>query len=139
MTDTQTGLIWLKNPGCFPAMDFAAANNAAASLHSGQCGLTDGSAAGSWRLPTQNEWAAILKATCYGPGIATIPERTGVGCFDTSVADPWADGVQVNIYWSSAAYADVFGAAWFATLYWGYVDYTGKINTFLVWPVRGGQ
>ena len=44
VTDTQTGLIWLKNVACYTtAMDFATANHTAASLQDGQCGLTDGS------------------------------------------------------------------------------------------------
>jgi hypothetical protein len=37
-----------------------AANNSAAALTDGQCGLTDGSAAGDWRLQTKAEWEGIL-------------------------------------------------------------------------------
>jgi hypothetical protein len=138
VTDTQTGLILLKNPGCFPLMDYASANNAAASLHSGQCGLTDGSAAGNWRLPTQSEWGAILMARCYAPGMSTLADRTGFGCFDTTPAGQWATGVQLYGYWSSTTSGDSLGAAWFASFIYGYLDYTGKSNLFYVWPVRGG-
>ena len=139
VTDTQTGLIWLKNPGCFPPMDYASANNAAASLHGGQCGLTDGSVAGSWRLPTQWEWAGILKASCYAPGSPTLPDSTGFGCFDTSPLGQWATGVQAQRYWSSITAADSFGAAYFASLEWGFIDYVARTNAYLVWPVRGGN
>jgi hypothetical protein len=138
VTDTQTGLIWLKNLSCFSSMDYATANNEAAKLHSGQCGLTDGSVAGNWRLPTRNEWAALLKASCYAPGLPTLPDKTGFGCYDTSPANQWATGVQSNIYWSSTTSADSL-AGWFASLSDGYVDYVAKINGYLVWPVRGGQ
>jgi hypothetical protein len=139
VTDTQTGLIWLKNPGCFPLMDYASANNTAASLRSGQCGLTDGSVAGSWRLPTQWEWAGILKGSCYAPGSPTLPDSTGAGCFDTSPSGPWAIGVQPQGYWSSTTHPENLGAAYFALLMSGYVDYTARITALLVWPVRGGN
>ncbi len=139
VTDTQTGLIWLKNPGCFPPMEYASANNTAAGLQSGQCGLSDGSAAGNWRLPTQWEWAGILKAACNGPGSSTLPDSTGFGCFDASPSGQWATGVQSGGYWSSTTAADSLGAAYFASLVYGYVDYIARTTTFPVWPVRGGN
>jgi hypothetical protein len=80
VTDTVSGLVWLKNPGCFGAMNFADANNTAVTLHTGQCGLTDASSAGDWRLPTKTEWATIVKSSCFpssnGP---TIPDTLGTG------------------------------------------------------------
>ena len=139
VTDTQSGLIWLKNPGCFPPMDYASANNAAAGLQSGQCGLTDGSDAGSWRLPTKWEWADLLRADCYAPGSPTLPDSTGFGCFDVASSGPWATGVHAQAYWSSTASADSLGAAYFASLVYGFVDYLARSNTYLVWPVRGGN
>ncbi len=139
VTDAQTGLIWLKDPGCFPAMDYASANNTAASLRSGQCGLTDGSVAGSWRLPTQEEWAGILKASCYAPGSPTLPDSTGSGCFATSPSGPWATGVQAQNYWSCTTYWETGGAAYFASLEYGIVDFIAKTNAYYVWPVRGGN
>ena len=57
-TDSVTGLIWLADPDCttLVPLDWAAANEAAASLGDGDCGLTDASASGDWRLPTAEEW-----------------------------------------------------------------------------------
>lgn len=46
ITDHLTGLTWLKNVNCFGDQEWATALNLANNLHSGQCGLTDGSAAG---------------------------------------------------------------------------------------------
>src|SRR5262245_29769478 len=54
--DVTTGLVWLKNANCFGLTNWADANIKAAALASGQCGLTDGSKAGDWRLATKDEW-----------------------------------------------------------------------------------
>jgi hypothetical protein len=54
VTDTMTGLIWLKQAYCINR-PWAAAVAAVNQLASGQCGLTDNSTAGSWRMPNRNE------------------------------------------------------------------------------------
>lgn len=52
-----TGLVWLKNPTNIPvAKSLAEAKTWVAKLNSGRHGLTDGSKAGDWRLPTAMEW-----------------------------------------------------------------------------------
>ena len=67
VTDTATGLIWLKNASCFRTNSYASANQAAAALADGQCGLTDGSTVGDWRLPTRGEWeTTIARAVALG-------------------------------------------------------------------------
>ncbi len=148
VTDTLTGLIWLKDAGCFTSMDFAAANNSAASLQSGQCGLTDGSAAGSWRLPTREDWSALVQPSCaQDPNGPAIPNKTGTGCYSTS---PWALVIWASpvTYWSSTTSACDGGAScplatslpnygWFAQLQSGEVAGGPKVNTIRVWPVRG--
>lgn len=140
VTDTQTGLIWLKNAKCFSYLDYAAANKAAVELRSGQCGLTDGSAAGSWRLPTEQEWTGLLKPTCSPYGVGTpLPDRSGLGCHDTNPVNQWATGVERNGYWSCATFADNPIGAWFGSLYYGTVSLDAKTNLYPVWPVRGGQ
>jgi formylglycine-generating enzyme required for sulfatase activity len=120
-------------------MEFASANNTASGLQSGQCGLTDASARGAWRLPTQTEWQGIVKASCYpSPGAPTIPDKAGTGCYATGTQ--WASGVQSYYYWSSTAFAGTPNAAWSARLHLGDVNGgDGKANVFHVWPVRGGQ
>jgi hypothetical protein len=46
VTDSVTGLTWLKDAACLGSAHWAAANQAAAALASGQCGLTDRSSPG---------------------------------------------------------------------------------------------
>ncbi|NJD38078.1 MAG: DUF1566 domain-containing protein [Geobacter sp.] len=58
-TVTVNGQVWLKNADCFGKVLYSAAQSAVAGLASGQCGLTDGSAAGQWRLPTIAELSMI--------------------------------------------------------------------------------
>lgn len=57
---TVTGLIWLKQWNCLPNNTWAPANQAAAGLKHGDCGLTDNSSPGEWRLPTKDEWSATI-------------------------------------------------------------------------------
>jgi len=58
ITDTVTGLIWLKKADCI-VDNWSSAIQAVNHLASGQCGLTDGSAAGSWRMPNRNEMQSL--------------------------------------------------------------------------------
>jgi hypothetical protein len=139
--DTQTGLIWLKNANCLPAggSDWAAANRRAAKLADGTadgtaCGLSDGSKAGMWRLPTIAEWQALsyaFNSSCN----PSLPAASGTGCYSTS---PWATGVQSYFYWSSSTYVNNPGLAWIVFLLNGYVSQDDKSITYYVWPVRGG-
>ena len=58
VADTVTGLVWLKQADCLQST-WAEAIAAVQALSSGQCGLTDGSPAGSWRVPSRNEMQSL--------------------------------------------------------------------------------
>ncbi|HEY1242403.1 MAG TPA: DUF1566 domain-containing protein [Bryobacteraceae bacterium] len=58
VVDTVTGLVWLKQADCIRET-WAGAITAVEALASGQCGLTDGSAAGSWRMPSRTELQSL--------------------------------------------------------------------------------
>jgi hypothetical protein len=136
VTDTGTGLIWLKNANCFGAQNYAAANNAAAGLQSGACGLTDNSTPGDWRLPTRAEFEAILLSSC-----PTAPKIVGngspyTGCYSDS---PWATDVQSYYDWTSTTNVDYTSHGWYVGLANGNLYSYDKALTFYVWPVRGGQ
>jgi len=136
--DMQTGLVWLKNANCFGLITWADANIRAAALASGQCGLNDGSNAGDWRLPTLEEWEAMLMISCYPfPGGPTIPDRTGNACYLTG--QQWATNVQSNPYWSSTSNASTPSDAWAMDLSSREVNGGTKTFNLYVWPVRTGR
>jgi hypothetical protein len=135
VTDTVTGLIWLQNANCFSTKTYSAANQAAAGLAAGQCGLTDGSSAGDWRLPTKAEWeATIARAIGCTP---MLTNDAGTGCL---IPGPTSfTGVQSYLYWSSSAHEGNPIFAWFGDLLYGNAGNFNKDYSFFVWPVRGGR
>jgi hypothetical protein len=124
VTDNLTGLIWLKNANCFGARNWATALSDANTLNSGECGLTDGSVEGDWRLPNVREQQSLID---YGRSNLALPS-----------GHPFT-GVQSNYYWTSTPYAYYTSFAWYVYLYDGYVDGDDETYAYDVWPVRGGQ
>jgi hypothetical protein len=146
VTDTVTGLIWLKNASCFSTITYSAANQAAAGLAAGQCGLTDGSSAGDWRLPTKAEWeATVARAVALGCTVFSAPSLTndaGTGCLSAGPTSFTGVG-QSSFYWSSSgADTDALNhvLAWVVTLANGSLSGAGKaFSGPFPWPVRGRQ
>lgn len=90
VTDHLTGLIWLKNAGCFNPSDWSTALNAANKLASGACGLTDGSSAGQWRMPNANELESLVDVSQANPAVSATAGFTNI---------------RLNTaYWSSTTY-----------------------------------
>jgi hypothetical protein len=68
--DCRTGLIRLKNANCMESLAGVGKSSGGlycrnamkrvAALSSGNCGLTDGSELGDWRLPTKTGWMAMV-------------------------------------------------------------------------------
>jgi hypothetical protein len=136
--DTVTNLIWLKNANCFGTKDYAAANNAAAGLGDGDCGLTDGSSPGDWRLPTKEEWEVTVQRAvaliCTSP---SLTNTAGTACYSSGL-QPFTN-VQSGSYWSSTTYASSPDRAWRVYMGSGHVDSHFKVIPFYVWPVRSGN
>ena len=117
ITDTTTGLVWLKNANCFgPRSWYSAVNSAAPGLSSGACGLSDGSKPGQWRLPTLNQLRARAAT------------RTGFSNVQSS-----------GSYWSSETFAQNTSHAWLVYMGNNYPYQNDKNGYIYVWPVRGGQ
>jgi hypothetical protein len=89
VTDNLTGLIWLKNASCFAPAVWATALNDVNQLASGQCGLSDGSSAGQWRLPNLIELESVVDPSASDPAL--------------TADNPFAN-VAASIYWTSTSY-----------------------------------
>jgi hypothetical protein len=135
VTDTATGLIWLKQVDCFPAPDWDAAKKSAAGLKTGDCGLNDGSAAGDWRLPTIAEWEATMSKAkdlkCAGP---VLTNDAGSSCISAGPSS--FSGVESDYFWSSTMEGTTVS---FGDLDHGNLLKGNSINSLRVWPVRGGK
>jgi len=133
VTDRLTGLIWLKNANCFGQIAWDDALAVCNDLADGQCGLTDGSEPGDWRLPNIRELQSLIH---FGYVRPALPNTEGTGRW--TEGDPFA-GVQSFYYWSSTTYACNTGYAWSVYLYGGYVNFNDKASHYDAWPVRGGR
>jgi hypothetical protein len=123
--DNLTGLTWLKNADCFGLKSWSDALSAANTLASGHCGLTDGSAERTWRLPNVKELTSLLDFGHTNP--ALVPGHPFVG-------------VEPHGYWTSTTVESVPANAWDVYLDFGFVSYfDGKGGLLYVWPVKGGQ
>lgn len=142
VTDTVTGLIWLKDANCLARGDYAAANQAAAGLKDGDCLLTDNSALGDWRLPTRDEWSATIAQAralgCFGALAPTLTNGAGTHCL--ILGGSAFTGVATDFYWSSTSNPSVPMDAWsFYLLDGGIYGEPKNAAHIRVWPVRGGR
>ncbi|NJO16877.1 MAG: DUF1566 domain-containing protein [Thioploca sp.] len=131
--DNLTNLIWLKNANCFGVQDWSTALTSANSLLSGNCGLSDGSVVGDWRLPSINELRSLIHWGFYEPALSNA-----AGTSKWSENDPFTS-VQSGYYWSVTTGASDASGAWSVGLSDGGVYNVDKTSTSYVWPVRGGQ
>jgi hypothetical protein len=134
ITDNLTHLVWLKDANCLSgrrtwqqALDFAnglydGCTNCGGTNN--DCGLTDGSAEGDWRLPNRNELTSLLDLENFNPALPA--------------GHPFMN-FQSDDYWSSTTIANT-PEAWSVYFVSGDVDYINKSFNFgFVLPVRGGS
>ena len=125
VTDNLTGLIWLKDADAGDGEEtWADALSICNSLAAGQQGLSDGSSAGDWRLPTLKELHSLIDFGNVSPSLPT--------------GHPFS-GAQSSNYWSSTTYAVDTAGVWNVYVDDGFVNATYKTNAYYVWPVRGGE
>ncbi len=149
VTDNLTGLIWLRDANCFGERSWGEALDLANRLRSGECGLSDGSVGGDWRLPNILELQSLID---YGVIDPAVSDTLGTGGRWQN-GDPFIN-LQSWYYWTSTTYeinsraSSVF--AWCVSMFDGHVApgtmsatwqaaAFSKSERFLVWPVRGGQ
>jgi len=119
--DNQTELVWLKNASCFGQKNWATALADCNDLESGECGLSDGSKAGDWRLPNRFELESLLAFDNYNPALPA--------------GHPFI-GVQPENYWSSTTSVNHPGHAWYVHMNVGPVYHYNESSINYVWPVR---
>jgi hypothetical protein len=134
VTDRTNGLIWLKAANCLGGGTFLEAHDLSRALQEGDCGLTDGSRPGDWRLPTVEEWENILDPTCE-----TAPMiRGNNGCYSEHPDSPWATGVGPFWYHTFNASHNRSNGVWHVLLAapWGIVIINEILDPATIWPVR---
>jgi hypothetical protein len=140
VTDTATGLIWLRLSACLPSTNWAAANEAAAGLKDGDCGLTDKSSPGDWRLATRDEWLATMaRAVALGCLGTELTQDAGTACFGNGSGSSFVGAG--GAYWSSSAdMAFPSGTAIVNMANGSVAQVVLKTSPFFqVWPVRSGS
>ncbi len=134
VTDNMTGLIWLKDADCLEnsggidkTMGYLTWANALTwsnNLANGSCGLSDGSAAGDWRLPNRKELLSLLDLETYDPALPSGHPFTNI---------------QLSKYWSGSALSKYPDSAWYVSFDEGASNGYYKTSAYYVWPVHGGQ
>jgi len=135
VTDSLTGLTWLKVATCVESMDWDAALSAVAEVSDGDCGfegtLSDGSNPGDWRMPTKEEMQGLgtEPPTTWEEGRPPV-DWTLVG---GTTLTPFLY-IQGNCFWTSTSDTD---NAWVLCSGDGWVGLRDKTSyTYFVWPIR---
>ena len=163
VTDNRSGLIWLAHADCFGEVDWHDAMEIVAGLSDQDdsfctefsltptecdCGLSDGSSPGEWRLPSISEWRAMVNDALGEGGdpgcIAdplTITNDIGDACRGAIGSGSSFANVQTANYYSSNTFADNTAVAWVLNLSGGNAVGSNKASPpdDHMWPVRGGQ
>ena len=126
VTDRLTGLVWLEDANCFGTLSWENALAEANGLNAPECGLSDGSAGGDWRLANVNELESLLDYSRYDPALA--------------IGHPF-ENVQSQLeqeYWSSTRQTNNSINAYEVEFREGEINSINISNVKYVWPVRGG-
>lgn len=151
VTDNRTGLVWLENADCYGTLNWYEAVGLVANLsdipdgsvaEDDDCGLSDGSSPGDWRMPSAAEWEAMTadaKGLDGDPDCIAAPPAitndTGQAC--------WVNGpssfanVAAAVYWSSPS-TSFPTVAWSQSLTAGSLNFGLKTSSFRLWPIRSG-
>jgi hypothetical protein len=125
VTDNLTGLTWLKDANCFGTRTWNNALSDANGLADGQCGLTDGSQAGDWRLPNRFELESLLALQNINPALPA--------------GHPFTISQILQYYWSSTTHGNNKSFAWGMYMFDGLIANISKGIACEVWPARGGH
>lgn len=143
VTDHNTNLIWLQDAGCEELKgSLSEAKSKAAALASGACGLTDGSKAGDWRLPTAKEFCSFWPR---GGGYMCPRKMSGDSLINTNLPSPSIPSVFTNVqtsdrpglssYWTSTLTNDQPRCVDLGS---GFLYFCPESLVHYSWPVRSG-
>lgn len=151
VTDNLTGLVWLKNANCGGDQIWATMLGYANNLYdgcpncfgtAGDCGLSDGSAAGDWRLPNIRELQSLIDYARRNPALpAGHPFSNVQSPLWYVTTELYASG---KGYWTGTMQSGNSGYKWSVNFYYGQAVLTvltsnGVNTTHFGWPVRGGR
>ena len=149
LIDTRHGLVSLKDLSCFDEHTWEEAMAMVATLaEEDECGLTDGSRAGDWRLPTKMELPLLIewKKTDLFLGVqasyGTREEVKEVASSSFSFfrtpkpqIKTFSSYREPN-YWSLESTGSSASSAWNISLYNGKISLYSKMTVLNIWPVR---
>lgn len=150
VTDNRSGLVWLQNADCVGAVTFQTAIEFVAGLSdletAADCGLSDNSSPGEWRLASKAEWEAMVADADGGPGELdcgpAITDDQGNACWSEACntgGNCAFTGVASQQYWTGSTMTTLPANAWIVVLSSGLVTNAPKDQARRIWPVRGGQ
>ena len=140
VTGGVTRLVWLQDAACLGFHDWASANQAAALLEDGMCGLNDGSHPGDWRLPSEGEFLLIvvdaLARGCVGLSGPSWTNDAGTGCLTSGGGTSFL-GLNTDSYWTGSSNGPL-SAISISLLDGGRVNEPKTVLTNRAWGVKGG-
>lgn len=132
MTDSLTGLIWLKDATCNDTVGGVEKTNGYLSwneslgwsngMSDGYCGLADGSKPGDWRLPSRKEMKSLINRQLVVNALG--------------LSSSGFTNVQANSYWTSSTNTANTANAWYICMNNGHIYNLPKGEISYVWPVR---
>ena len=138
VTDSVTGLIWMKQASCTQLQGTWSVSLAAVNaLQSGQCGLTDGSSAGQWHMPNRKEMESLADRIQTNEADLFNASWTSADAGLNSSGAEFSNFVTLQYYWTSTTQAANTNNAW--TIFscdWGAFP-TAKSATGYTLAVRG--
>ncbi len=134
VTDNLTGLMWLKDAGCFEKMTWQGALDMVVDFNTNsanyQCAGYTTTEYNDWRLPNRKELHSLTDYSQCDPALPTEH------IFLNVISDP---SIRVS-YWSATTFANNTSHAWVVYMFDGlvYYDYNDN-NLHHIWPVRTAE
>jgi hypothetical protein len=111
VADTVTGLTWLKRANCISGT-WSGSLAAISALASGQCGLSDGSTAGQWRMPNRTEMLSLSDRAPTFPQAESFTGQPRGSLGPVTAPVIFNSFVAFRFYWTSSTNAADTAQAW---------------------------